>query len=183
MAWQSSRIERRGAYSVFDLARRVREAGGRIEFVQDAYLNSANEMSDVMLALAATKDKQKSDDISKQVTAAHNRSLANGAIITKYPWGYTSAGERYNRRMITTPEGEKYVPEAFTRIADGQTLPAVAQWLTSVTDRAWYPQVVATLIRNPAYRGVVYFSARKDALCTPARRWWTAICGGMRMPA
>lgn len=51
---QSSRIERRGAWSVFDLARRVHDAGGRIEYVQDSYLNDTNEMSDVMLALAAT---------------------------------------------------------------------------------------------------------------------------------
>src|ERR1700730_4008375 len=51
VVWQSSRIERRGAYSVFDLSRRVREAGGRIEYVKDAYLNDVNDMSDVMLAL------------------------------------------------------------------------------------------------------------------------------------
>lgn len=56
VVWASSRIERRGAYNAFDLARRVKEAGGRIEYVKDAYLNEANDMSDVMLALAATKD-------------------------------------------------------------------------------------------------------------------------------
>src|ERR1700722_19535962 len=35
VVWASDRIERRGAYNAFDLARRVREAGGRIEYVKD----------------------------------------------------------------------------------------------------------------------------------------------------
>src|ERR1039458_5993080 len=42
VVWASDRIERRGAYNAFDLARRVREAGGRIEYVKDTYLNEAN---------------------------------------------------------------------------------------------------------------------------------------------
>jgi len=153
VVWQSSRIERRGAYSVFDLARRVKEAGGRIEYVQDAYLNETNEMSDVLLALAATKDRQKSQDISKQVLASHNRIRANGGIVTKLPWGYKAAGPKLSKRPVTTPEGEKHVPDVYERIADGQTLPHVAAWLTGVTDRRWFAQTISDLIRNSAYRG------------------------------
>jgi DNA invertase Pin-like site-specific DNA recombinase len=153
VVWQSSRIERRGAYSVFDLARRVREAGGRVEYVKDAYLNETSEMSDVLLALAATKDRKDSQDKSERVTASHDVSRANGALTGKYPFGYTSEGPKHHRAMIATPAGQRYVPEAFTRVADGHTLPAVAAWLTGVTGRTWHPRTVAALIRNPAYRG------------------------------
>jgi hypothetical protein len=138
---------------VFDLARRVREAGGRIEFVQDAYLNDTNEMSDVVLALAATKDMQKSRDISKQVRAAKARIAANGALWGGFPWGYASAGDEYNRRLVVAPHGVRYVPEVFTRIADGHTLPAVASWLSEATGRTFYPRVIAAMIRNTTYRG------------------------------
>lgn len=153
VVWQSSRIEQRGAYSVFDLARRVKEAGGRIEYVQDAYLNETNDMSDVMLALAATKDKQKSQDISKQVKAAHDRIRKNHALLGRCPWGYTSEGDEYNRQMVATAAGEKYVPEVYQRVADGQTLVEVAAWLTGETVKTWHPRTVAAMIRNPTYRG------------------------------
>jgi site-specific DNA recombinase len=153
VVWQSSRIERRGAYSAFDLARRVREAGGRIEYVRDAYLNEANEMSDVMLALAATKDRKESQDKSERVTASHDVSRANGALTGKYAFGYSSTGRKHERRMITTPAGEQYVPEAFERIASGHTLPSVAEWLSKVTGKTWHPRVIASMIRNPCYRG------------------------------
>jgi hypothetical protein len=149
IVWQSSRIERRGVYSVFDLARRVREAGGRIEYTEDTHLNAVNEMSDVILAMNAHMDYQKSLTIGKQVRAAHDRSI----VVTKLPWGYKTVGAKYEKRPVATPEGEKYVPEVYTRIADGQTLPDVCGWLTSVTTRRWYPQVLAHLIRNSAYRG------------------------------
>jgi DNA invertase Pin-like site-specific DNA recombinase len=164
VVWQSSRIERRGAYSVFDLARRVKEAGGRIEYVQDAYLNETNEMSDVMLALAATKDKQKSLDISKQVLAAHQRSRGNHALTGKYTWGYASEGPKYERRMITTAEGEKYVPQVFTRIADGQSLVEVAAWLSEQTGHTWHARSIAKMIRNTAYRGE-HRDAKGNTIC------------------
>jgi DNA invertase Pin-like site-specific DNA recombinase len=153
VVWQSSRIERRGIYSVFDLAQRVREAGGRIEYTEDTHLNAVNEMSDVNLALNAHMDYQKSQTISKTTRAGHNRSRANKALIGRPPWGYTSEGDRYNRRLITTPEGEKYAPELFTRIADGQKLTEVSAWLSGVTGRSWFPRVITQTIRRTTYRG------------------------------
>src|ERR1035438_9476636 len=131
VVWQSSRIERRGAYSVFDLARRVREAGGRIEYVKDAYLNDTNEMSDVMLALAATKDRQKSRDISEQVTAKQAALRAAGSAVGRAPWGYSIVKRDGIKIFAPTSDGRKCIPVIFRMLIDGSSLREVAVWLDS----------------------------------------------------
>jgi hypothetical protein len=112
-------------------------------------------MSDVNLAMHASVDKMKSRNLSKTTTAGHDRARSNGATIGRPPWGYTTEGEKYERRNVPTPEGRKYWPEVLTRIADGQQLGDVAEWLTSVTDRAWHPRVLAQAVRCTSYRGQV----------------------------
>ena len=81
-----------------------------------------------------------------------------GVLVGRVPFGYSSAGPKYDRRMVPTAQGSRYVPEAYTRIADGQTLPAVSAWLSAETGHTFHPRSVAKLIRNPAYAG-----QRKDA--------------------
>ncbi|HEY2578417.1 MAG TPA: recombinase family protein [Streptosporangiaceae bacterium] len=170
VVWQSSRIERRGAYSVFDLARRVREAGGRIEYVKDAYLNDANEMSDVMLALAATKDRQKSRDISEQVTAKQAALRAAGSVVGRAPWGYRivcrdfpgCTGLRCGHVKVLTPTdiGRKYIPLIFERVIAGDSLRTIAAWLTAEGvptnsgNAVWHEGFIGNrLIKNRTYMG------------------------------
>jgi DNA invertase Pin-like site-specific DNA recombinase len=81
-----------------------------------------------------------------------------GTLVGRYPWGYTSEGARYDRRMVPTDEGRRLVPQVYARVAAGQSLTVVAAWLAEQTGRPWWPRTVAALIRNPAYRG-----SRQDA--------------------
>jgi DNA invertase Pin-like site-specific DNA recombinase len=154
VVWQSSRIERRGTWSVFDLFRRVREAGGRIEFVQDSYLNESNEMSDVMLALAATKDRQKSRDLQKQSRSAHAKIDANEALRTKAPFGYAITGEeKYAKQLTPTRQGREIVPQVFERVAGGQSCQSVAAWFEEQTGRPVWARFIAGMIRQTGYYG------------------------------
>lgn len=159
VVWQSSRIERRGAFSAFDLARRVREAGGRIEYVKDAYLNETNEMSDVMLALAATKDRQKSLDISKQVKAKHDALRAAGSIVGCAPWGYEIVREDGRKVLVPTADGKKYIPLIFDRVIRGESLRTIARWLDSegvapMNGGRWHEGFIGNrLIKNRTYMG------------------------------
>jgi len=104
---------------------------------------------------AATKREARREweSIRERSMRAQRQLREGGKLVGRYPWGYASAGEKYDRRMITTAAGERYVPEIYTRIADGQTLPAVAAWLSEQTGRDWHPRVLAALVRNPTYRG------------------------------
>ena len=156
VVWQSSRIERRGAYSVFDLARRVREAGGRIEYVKDAYLNDTNDMSDVMLALAATKDRDKSRDISLQVTAKQAALRAAGSVVGRAPWGYEITTRDGLKILTPTADGRAYVPVIFQMIIDGKSLRDLAAWLTAqgVDGKVWHEGDLGNrMIKNPVYYG------------------------------
>ena len=171
VVWQSSRIERRGAYNAFDLARRVREAGGRIEYVKDAYLNDANEMSDVMLALAATKDRQKSRDISEQVKASQAAKRAAGSVVGRPPWGYEIMCTVCHRPPVRpdckshikilapTAVGSKYIPLIFAKAIAGDSLRTIAAWLTAeqvptMHGKPWHESYLGNrLIKNPVYYG------------------------------
>jgi DNA invertase Pin-like site-specific DNA recombinase len=154
VVWASDRIERRGAYNAFDLARRVRDAGGRIEYVKDSYLNEANEMSDVMLALAATRDKLESKRKTERTLMVQGRIRTAGAFVGKPPFGYEVAGEKYARKLVPSEEGRRIVPEIYLRYIAGESLVTIGAWLEKETGQQWYPRRVSGTIRNPVYRGV-----------------------------
>jgi DNA invertase Pin-like site-specific DNA recombinase len=163
VVWQSSRIERRGAFNAFELARRVRKAGGRIEYVKDSYLNQVNEMSDVMLALAATKDALESRTRSERVINFQTDHRSNEAVIGKPPWGYTTEGGKHNKRFVPTELGREYLPQIFERVIAGESLRQVANWLEAegVSPRSdgkpgrWWAKTLNSMIRNETYCGRV----------------------------
>jgi DNA invertase Pin-like site-specific DNA recombinase len=171
VVWQTSRLERRGVFSVFDFQRRVLNAGGRIEYVQDAHLNATNELSDVQLALHATMDKTKSLAISKQVKASFNTRRAKGSAIGKPAWGYTiectvchTKPEKLRckdhiKHFVPTAEGRKWIPVIFQWVIDGMSLRCIAQSLDNAAVRTmsgkpWNEQFLSIrLIKNPVYYG------------------------------
>lgn len=170
VVWQSSRLERRGVFSVFDFQRRVLDAGGRIEYVQDSHLNATNEMSDVMLSLAATMDKQKAQTISKQVRAKHNALRATGSAIGRPPWGFVirctvcdAAPQRpgcnsHVKVFAPTRVAFNWVPRIYQAVIDGASTRRIAEWLESegvptAEGRAWNEGFIGKLIKNPIYYG------------------------------
>ncbi len=158
VVWKSSRIERRGAWNAFDLARKVRDAGGRIEYVQDAYLNDTNSMSDVMLALAATKDKAYSEDLSKAIKASQVTIRSNNGVLTCLPWGYLAAGPKYSKAAVPTDECRAYWPQVLARCIAGDSCRTIAAWLDAegvkpIRGGQWDEDVIRRYIRNPVYCG------------------------------
>lgn len=159
VVWQSSRIERRGAYSAFDLARRVRDAGGRIEYVKDAYLNEANDMSDVMLALAATKDKKESQDKSERVRAAHDRARAEGGAIGRAAFGWQVTGEdRYRKRFEVFEPEARITREMVRRYLAGESLAGLERdferrGITAKHGARWTTKTLAQYLHRPVLYG------------------------------
>jgi DNA invertase Pin-like site-specific DNA recombinase len=155
--WAADRIERRGALAALTLAEQVRQAGGRIEYVRDAHLNAANDMSDVMLSLAATMARQETRRKKERVAVAHDRSRAGGALTGRAVWGYDIDGEKYAKRLVPSEDGKRLVPGVFRRVIAGDSLATIAAWLDQEAPRPrrqWWPRTIAGMIRNPVYRGV-----------------------------
>jgi DNA invertase Pin-like site-specific DNA recombinase len=154
VVWASDRIERRGVYNAFDLARRVKEAGGRIEYVKDEYLNTANDMSDLMLAMAAKRDEMESKRKQERTIMIQANIRAVGAFVGKSPFGYRAEGPVKAKQLVPTPQGRRLIPEVYQRCIDGESLATIGVWLENETGLKWWSRRVAGTIKNAVYRGV-----------------------------
>jgi Recombinase zinc beta ribbon domain len=123
-------------------------------FSKDAYLNDANEMSDVMLALAATRDKIESKRKTERTVMVQGRIRTAGAFVGKPPFGYKVAGEKYARQLVPTEAGRRLIPQVYARCIAGDSLATIGKWLEEETGFGWYPRRVSGMLRNPVYRGV-----------------------------
>ena len=87
-----------------------------------------------------------------------------GKLVGRPPFGYAPDGDKYDKRLVPTETGERYVPQIFERCIAGQSAASIAEWLTAegVTPRhggsAWSPKSVAQILRNSVYAG-----KRRDA--------------------
>lgn len=157
VVWLSSRIERRGAYNVFDLARRVQQAEGRIEYVKEPHLNIANDMSDMMLATVASTNNLESKNKSKSVRASQDRIRKNNGVLGKLPYGYDITGDKYSKRPVINQTEAKVVREAVDRYLGGESLQDICDDFNArgvpFRGRKWIISTLARLLRNPAIAG------------------------------
>jgi DNA invertase Pin-like site-specific DNA recombinase len=171
VVWFFDRIQRGSTLEAFMLAERARAAGGRIEYVNDSYLNETNEMSDVMLALAATAARQESERKSKRIRAKHDALRSAGSVIGRPPWGYyikctvCNAPARmpkckpHKKIFSPTADGCKYIPPIFDMVINGKSLRYIAAWLDSkgvetLSGKSWHEQYIGhRIIKNPIYYG------------------------------
>jgi DNA invertase Pin-like site-specific DNA recombinase len=171
VVWAFDRIQRGSTLEAFMLAERARAAGGRIEYVNDTYLNETNAMSDVMLALAATAARQESERKSSRVKSKHDVLRSAGSVIGRPPWGYyikcdvCNAPARmpmcrpHKKVFSPTSDGRKYIPIIFDMVIQGKSLRVIAPWLDSegvstLSGQRWHEQYIGyRIIKNPIYYG------------------------------
>lgn len=160
VCWHSDRLDRRGPEHVFPLLARVRDAGGRVESVQQPTFGQQDFAGQVATAVSAAIDWEKSHHLSEQVRLAHNRSRANDAIYAGTPlFGFTIEGPKYHKKYVPTELGRRIVPQIYERCIAGQSLRQIAERLDSqgipTTRKAakWNESVVRRIIRNMAYAG------------------------------
>lgn len=89
-----------------------------------------------------------------------------GKNISRPPFGYQSAGEKYDHHLIPTETGRVVVPEIFRWCINGDSLATIAERLDylhvpTVPGKGWWPKSVGTLIRNTTYLGRQRDSAGK----------------------
>lgn len=77
-----------------------------------------------------------------------------GKLVGRPPWGLEVApAEGGHKTLVPSEEGREYVPRIYERVIAGDSLGDIARWLETETGRAWWPSVLAGMIKNPAYRG------------------------------
>jgi site-specific DNA recombinase len=111
----------------------------------------------MLWAVAAERAYQERQDLIERVTRQHEALTAAGKLWGRPPFGYANEGERYDRRLVPTEAGRKYVPLIYAKMIDGESLDKIVAWLRAEgvepVSGIWWPRSVAGIIRNPVYRG------------------------------
>ena len=117
-----------------------------------------------MLALAATKDRQKSRDISVQVGASLATIKTNNANPGRPTYGYTSVGEvKFQKTLVQVPAEAAVIREAVERYLAGETIDAICadfnrRHIPSPTwkgkpGKHWHAKTLAGLLRSESTAG------------------------------
>jgi hypothetical protein len=113
---------------------------------------------------------------SRRYRRMQRKLRESGYLVGRPPWGYRSACEccgapvctacekkrcPHHKYLVPTPDGRKYIPVIFGKVIDGESLRAIAAWLTAegvptATGKTrWNEGFLGNrLIKNPVYYGV-----------------------------
>jgi site-specific DNA recombinase len=156
VAYDVSRLSR----EYFDLAwlRKWAEANHKKLYVIKERLHWPDNRDGTLWGVAAERAYEERQDIIERVTRELDALRAAGKLTTRPPFGYASEGEKYDRHLVPTDEGRKYVPLIFQHCIDGWSLNTIAKWLTSEGvklpgSKAWWGRSVGGVIKNPAQMG------------------------------
>ena len=172
VVWKQNRLDRK--LNTLRMLQQVVEAHGRVEFVTQPQLNDLTTMGGRLALkieeeIAYAESKNKSDAIRIKQDALRKAK----SLVGRPPFGYRVAVAGRIKTLVPTPEGLKYIPVIFQRVADGDTLMSVAKWLEAegVKPSIWYawnkkdpdergpepvkwsPKSIAQIIRRSTYVG------------------------------
>jgi DNA invertase Pin-like site-specific DNA recombinase len=159
VVWKTDRIDRK--LNTLHMLKQVVDAGGRVEFTTQPHLNDLTTMAGrIALKIQEEIAYAESKDKSDRVRAKHANLRRAKSLIGRPPFGYYVVQAEGIKKLKPTTEGLKYVPQIFRRVADGQSLMAVAKWLDSegvkppqANSKKWSPKSLAQLIRRTTYIG------------------------------
>jgi site-specific DNA recombinase len=144
-------------YADIGWLRKWAEANRKKLYVIKDRLRWPDQRDGMLWGVAAERAYQERQEIIERVTRQHDALVAAGKLWGRPPFGYTAKGERYDRRLVPTKAGKKYVPEIYRRAIEGESLETIAAWLRAEgvepVSGTWWPRSIAGLIRNPVYKG------------------------------
>ena len=103
--------------------------------------NPGDEWSWEAMAKQARREWEEARERSMRAQAELRE---RGKLVGRPPFGYRSAGQKYDHTIVPTDEGRRLVPEVFKRCIEGESLATIAKWLEAETGRPWWPRTVGT---------------------------------------
>jgi site-specific DNA recombinase len=156
VAYDVSRLSR----EYYDLTwlRKWAETNRKKLYVIKDRLRWPDDRDGMLWAVAGDRADQERKDITERITRELDALREAGKLHGRPPFGYTTAGEKYDHYLVATDEGRRYVPEIYRLVIKNWSLKRVADWLNDegirpVSGGLWWPRNLAKLIRNPTYRG------------------------------
>lgn len=155
VAYDVSRLSRK----FYDMAwlRQWCEANGKKLYVIKEGLYWPDGQNGVMWGILIELAEKEWRDTRERIERERRALTEAGKLWGRPPFGYTTAGDKYDRRLVPTEEGRKYVPLIYQRCIDGWSQEMIAQWLrdegVKPVSGVWWTRTVGLLIRNPVYKG------------------------------
>jgi DNA invertase Pin-like site-specific DNA recombinase len=156
VAYDMSRLSR----EYFDLAwmRKWAEDNHKKLYVIKERLHWPDNRDGTLWGVAAERAFEERQDIIERVSRELAALRDAGKLAGAFPFGYTSAGDKYDRYLVPTDAGRKYVPLIYCHCIDGWSLNMIARWLddegiTPSSGGKWWGKTIADIIKNPTYMG------------------------------
>jgi site-specific DNA recombinase len=155
VAYDVSRLSR----EYYDLGwlRKWAESNHKRLYVIKDRLRWPDDRDGMLWGVAAERAYQERQDIIERITRQLGALTAAGKLVGRPPFGFTTEGDRYDRRLVPTEAGRKYVPLIYRKAVEGWSLQKITGWLRAEgvepVSGTWWPRSVAGLIKNPVYKG------------------------------
>ena len=156
VAYDVSRLSR----EYFDLAwlRKWAEENHKKLHVIKERLHWPDSRDGTLWEVAAERAYEERQDMIERTTRELTALEEAGRLTNRPPFGYTSAGEKYDHYLAPTDDGRKYVPLIYQHCIEGWSLNTIAKWLNSegvkrTAGKGWAASRLAGIIKNPVYKG------------------------------
>jgi DNA invertase Pin-like site-specific DNA recombinase len=156
VAYDIQRLSRGGNYDVSWLRRWAEEHGKKLYVVKER-LRWPNRRDGMIWALEAERAEQDLLDMTEKITRELDALTEAGKLVGKPPFGYEITGLKYDKSLVPTDTGRKYVPLIFARVIDGWSGKRIAAWLRDEgvlrENSPFWQNSIGQVIRNPVYKG------------------------------
>jgi DNA invertase Pin-like site-specific DNA recombinase len=148
------RSSREGVKAGWRLILQIQDAGARVEFSEQEWLNDRDEFLGFMFKSAQEESNVKRD----RKLQGNAKKRANGEMIGRVPWGY----EPVMRGAVIVnikPNalGRQWIPAIYAAAVDGKSLRAIAEMLRGVpspqANNLWNADSIRRVIASTTYHG------------------------------
>ena len=171
IAWDISRLTRKGLQGVVEILEALKESGGKLHLVHGG-VDTSTPLGEAILGLLASVAAEESRSISRRVSSFHLAAAEQGL-----PHSGGSRGFGYTKAMEQIPEEVELIREMASRILAGESRNAIAKDLnargyTTSTGREWTQSSVDMLLKQPRLYGMrqhkgKLFEGTWDPIFTP----------------
>lgn len=155
VAYEVSRLSR--DYADLAWLRKWAEQNHKKLYVIKERLHWPDNRDGVLWGVAAERAYEERQELIEKVTRELEALREAGKLVGRPPFGFTSEGEKYDRRLVPTPVGCKYIPLIFQHCKNGWSEEQIVDWLYSEgivpQSGLWWPRTIGTIIKNPVYKG------------------------------
>lgn len=171
VCWHTDRLTRRGGRHLLNTIHDIKEAGGRVEFVKQEYLNQTGPMGEIVLHIMGVMDEAESAHKSERIKMTNAAIDENKAWRGMVPYGYTVTGEKYNKKLVP----DEYQAGVVREIADmylnqSMGLLDIEAELnrrgepTRTGKGKWRQTMLSVMLRNPALAGIHKIGYRSEGI-------------------